>query len=130
MRSSPGRPPEIRQGQTGADFGIRRRTGQRNSADLIGNDRFVLAFLEFHQIEYLHGKVNRKCTQFAFSHKKFSFCKVIYHRKRKNQGGLPPSKRSAVNDNTILTPAGRKLHGQRKLTSSQATKGSDFTSKA
>jgi len=27
---------------------------------------------------------------------------------------------------TILTPAGRKLHGQRKLTSSQATKGSDF----
>ncbi|MBO5306793.1 MAG: hypothetical protein J6C40_02200 [Lentisphaeria bacterium] len=32
MRSSPGRPPEIQQGQTGADFGIRRRTGQRNSA--------------------------------------------------------------------------------------------------
>ena len=40
----------------------------------------------------------------------------------------------------ILTPGlssaalaeeeGRKLHGQRKLTSSQATKGSDFTSKA
>jgi len=31
---------------------------------------------------------------------------------------------------TIPTRAARKLHGQRKLTSSQATKGSDFTSKA
>jgi len=28
--------------------------------------------------------------------------------------------------NTILTPEGRKLHGQRKLTSSQVTKGNDF----
>ena len=26
------------------------------SADLIGNDRFVLAFQEFYQIEYLHCK--------------------------------------------------------------------------
>ena len=47
------------------------------SADLIGNDRFVLAFLEFHQIENLHSKVNRKCTQFAFSHKMISFRKLI-----------------------------------------------------
>ena len=89
------------------------------SADLIGNDRFVLTFQEFHQIEYLHGKVNGKCTQSAFSHKKFSLCKVTYHRKRKNQGGLPPCKRSAVKGNTILTRAARKLHGQHKLTSSQ-----------
>ena len=39
------------------------------SADLIGNDRFVLTFQEFHQIEHLHGKVNGKCTQSAFSNK-------------------------------------------------------------
>jgi len=43
---------------------------------------------------------------------------------------LPPCKRSAVKNYTILAPAGRKLHGQRKLTSSQVTTGSDFTSKA
>ena len=47
------------------------------SADLIGNDRFVLAFQEFHQIEYLHGKVNGKCTQSAFSHKIISFRSLI-----------------------------------------------------
>ena len=28
------------------------------SADLIGNDRFVLAFQEFHQIENLNRKIN------------------------------------------------------------------------
>ena len=32
------------------------------------------------------------------------FTEIIYHRKRKNQGGLPTCKRSAVKDNTILTP--------------------------
>ena len=58
------------------------------SADLIGNNRFVLAFQEFHQIENLNRKVNRKCTQFAFSHKMISFCKVIYHRKRKKSRRL------------------------------------------
>ena len=36
------------------------------SADLIGNDRFVLTFQKLYQIEYLHGKINGKCTQSAF----------------------------------------------------------------
>ena len=58
------------------------------SADLIGNDRFVLTFQKPYQIEYLHGKINGKCTQFAFSHKMISFCKVIYHRKRKKSRRL------------------------------------------
>ena len=32
------------------------------SADLIGNDRFVLTFQEFHQIENQNSKVNGKYT--------------------------------------------------------------------
>jgi hypothetical protein len=66
---------------------IRSDTGS-GSADLIGNDRFVLTFQKLYQIEYLHGKINGKCTQFAFSHKMISFCKVIYHRKRKKSRRL------------------------------------------
>ena len=55
---------------------IRPDTGS-GSADLIGNDRIVLTFQKLYQIEYLHGKINGKCTQFAFSHKMISFRKLI-----------------------------------------------------
>ena len=47
------------------------------SADLIGDDRFVLTFQKLYQIEYLHGKINGKCTQFAFSHNQ-KFLLVFY----------------------------------------------------
>ena len=55
---------------------IRSDTGS-GSADLIGNDRFVLTFQKLYQIENLHGKINGKCTQFAFSHKMISFRSLI-----------------------------------------------------
>ena len=32
------------------------------SADLIGNDRFVLTFQKLYQIEYMHCKVNGYCA--------------------------------------------------------------------
>lgn len=34
----------------------------------IGNDRLVLTFQHFYQIQNLYRKVNRQCTQFAFWH--------------------------------------------------------------
>ena len=68
---------------------------------------------------------------------------VIYHRKRKNQGGLPTCKRSAVKRNTstrrqaatssvFICSADYAVTSKWSVseTSSQATKGSDFTSKA
>jgi len=91
---------------------IRSNTGS-GSADLIGNDRFVLTFQEFYQVQYLYRKINGKCTQFAFSHSVISFRKVIYHRKWKNQGGLPPCKhrRCAFNQKHIHPPAGGNFTG-------------------
>jgi len=69
-------------------------------------------------------QIHSRLGQFiVFSRKNMQFTEIIYHRKRKNQGGLPPFKRSAgafLIRNTILTPGlssaalakeeGRKLH--------------------
>ena len=54
-----------------------------DSADLTENDRFMLTFQGFHQIENLNRKVNRKCTQSAFSHNVISFPVNIALKKEK-----------------------------------------------
>ena len=62
---------------------IRSNTGS-GSADLIGNDRFVLTFQEFHQIEYLHGKGNiSSCrTPFLGLEKHLWFDDIIHHKSK------------------------------------------------
>ena len=76
---------------------------------------------KLYQIEYLYGKINSKCTQFAFSHKMISFCKVIYLRKKKKSRRQRRNVSEALYKSyTILTRGlssvalameeGRKLH--------------------
>ena len=65
-------------------------------------------------------QIHSRLGQFiVFSRKNMQLTEIIYHRKRKNQGGLPPCKQSAVKRNTST---------RRQAATSRAAQADLFTS--